>query len=380
MEGFTFYGGGKGGGGGDMPEAPDYEALARQQAEQQQMLNRNTTQANRPNQYTPWGSIEWFQEGGGGNSPSFDQAGYDAFRAQQGYGTTQGDTSGMRSSVVNGPGNDYDQFRQDATNRGMWLPTQGNAGAQTPQMSDEQMRAMFTSSGGKGDPDKWSSRMTLNPELQKILDNEFATKQQGYSELRRYLGNINDSSRIPGAVVNPGQTAQQAIMARLDPTFNTDEESLRTRLMNQGVRAGSEAWDNEFRNFGNRKNDAYSQAALQGIGLDNQARATALAEQGMPLNAIQSFLSGGQVQAPQFGGFSNQANASAPDLMGAAQGTYGANMNGYNAQQAQGGNFMSGLFGLGGAMLGGPMGGALGAALGGGFGGGGTSIPINFGV
>jgi hypothetical protein len=27
------------------------------------------------------------------------------------------------SSVVNGPGNDYNQYRTQATNRGMWLPT-----------------------------------------------------------------------------------------------------------------------------------------------------------------------------------------------------------------------------------------------------------------
>jgi hypothetical protein len=30
--------------------------------------------------------------------------------------------SGLRSSANNGPGYDYDQFRQEATNRGMWLP------------------------------------------------------------------------------------------------------------------------------------------------------------------------------------------------------------------------------------------------------------------
>jgi len=222
-----------------------------------------------------------------------------------------------------------------------------------------------SSAGGGANPDQWSSKITLDPELQKILDNEFSTKQQGYDELQSYLSNIKDDSLIPRAPINAGQTAQEAIMARLNPTFNTDEESLRTRLMNQGVRAGSEAWDNEFRNFERRKNDAFSQAALQGIGLDNDARARALAEQGMPLNAIQSFLSGGQVQSPNFTGPGQQGQTAAPDLMGAAQAGYGANMNAYNANQAASSNMMGGLFSLGAGILGAPAtgGGSLAAAL-----------------
>lgn len=206
----------------------------------------------------------------------------------------------------------------------------------------------------------------------QILENEWATKQQGYSELQNYLTNIQDPNRVNAAPIQAGQTAQQAIMNRLDPTFVTQEDQLRTRLMNQGVRAGSEAWDNEFRNFERARNDAYSQAALQGIDLDFRARQQSLAEQGMPLNAIQSFLSGQQVQSPNFMPAGQAQAAQAPDILGAAQSQYAGALNAYNAQQAQQGNFMSGLFGLGGAALmgGNPLGGALGSALGGGIAGG----------
>jgi len=50
--------------------------------------------------------------------------------------------------------------------------------------------------------------------------------------------------------------------------------------------------------------------------------------------------------------------------MGAAQGAYQADLNSANAQNAAGGNLMSGLFGIAGSALGGPIGGALGAGIG----------------
>jgi hypothetical protein len=359
---FTLYGGG--GKGGDMPDSPDMMALANQQFQNQLKLNRSTTQANRINQYTPWGSIEYFNGSmGQPSSMGFSDSGGYSYSATPDMPIPYG-TTGKPTTANNGPGYDYDQFRQEATNRGMWLPVNGEGDSAGMNAYADALRGM----GGKGsNKDQWSSVMKLNPELQKILENEWSAKQQGYGALQDYLGNIKSDSLIPRAPINAGMTAQQAIMDRLNPTFNTDEENLRTRLMNQGVRAGSEAWDNEFRNFERRKNDAFSQAALQGISLDNDARARALAEQGLPLNAIQSFLSGQQVQAPNFTPPGQQANTAAPDLMGAAQAQYGNSMNAYNAQQAQGNNFMSGLFGLGGSLLGGPAGGALGGAIGGFF-------------
>lgn len=261
------------------PKAPDYAALAKQQAQQQLMLNRETTQANRVNQFTPYGSLT---------------------------------------------------YTQDAN-----------------------------------DPDKWTSNVELDPEIQKVLDQYVSGQQQGYGLFQDYLKNINDPSKVNAAPINPGQTAQDAIMARINPAFQTREEDLRTRLMNQGVRPGSEAWDNEFRNFSQARNDAYSQAALQGINLDTQARQNALQEQSLPLNALAAYLGGTQIQNPQFINPAQQSNTQSADLMGAAQAGYGANLNAANAQNAANNNFMSGLFGLGGSILGGPLGGAAGSFLGG---------------
>src|SRR5699024_10522515 len=63
------------GGKGDAPSTPDYEAAARATAEGNLDLAKYTTEANRINQYTPWGSLTYT------NDREFDQEAYDAAMA-----------------------------------------------------------------------------------------------------------------------------------------------------------------------------------------------------------------------------------------------------------------------------------------------------------
>ena len=42
-------------------DAPDYKGAAEAQGQASQELVQQQTQANRPNQYTPWGSSTWTQ-------------------------------------------------------------------------------------------------------------------------------------------------------------------------------------------------------------------------------------------------------------------------------------------------------------------------------
>lgn len=270
-----------GGGKNKTPKAPDYIALANQQSEAQERLNRQTTMANRVNQTNPYGSVT---------------------------------------------------YSQDPTN-----------------------------------PDKWSSETNFSPELQGIFNNQIGAQGQAYTGLQDYLKNIQDNSLIPTAPVNAGQTAQDAIMARLNPQLTRNEDALRARLANQGISPGTQAWNNEFTNFNQGRNDAYSQAALQGIGLDRTARQDALAEQSLPLNAIQAYINGNSVQQPQFANYNTQANAASPDLLGAGQAGYQGALNSANAANASKSNFMSGLMGIGGYALGGPIGSMAGGFLGGMF-------------
>lgn len=84
---------------------------------------------------------------------------------------------------------------------------------------------------------------------------------------------------------------------RLDPMFAQREEDLRTRLANQGIRAGSEAYDREMRNFAQGQNDAYNSLLLSGRG---QATQELLTEDNQRINQISALLSGGQVSMPNF--------------------------------------------------------------------------------
>jgi hypothetical protein len=54
-----------GGKGAKPPAAPDFNEAARIQAESSEKVNREQTQANRPNQYNEFGSSEWTQDANG---------------------------------------------------------------------------------------------------------------------------------------------------------------------------------------------------------------------------------------------------------------------------------------------------------------------------
>jgi hypothetical protein len=77
---------------------------------------------------------------------------------------------------------------------------------------------------------------------------------------------------LPQAPINAGQTAQDALYSRMNPSLARDEEALRTRLSNQGISLGSAAYNREMDLQGQRANDMRLQAAAQGIGLDQAAR------------------------------------------------------------------------------------------------------------
>ena len=98
-----------------------------------------------------------------------------------------------------------------------------------------------------------------------------------------------DVSNIAQMPVNAGMTAQEAIMSRLDPQLQRQRAQLETQLANQGLVRGGEAYNVALQEQGQRENDLRTQAALQGLQLDMQAR-----QQGL-----------GEAQA--LGGFANQA-------------------------------------------------------------------------
>lgn len=227
----------------------------------------------------------------------------------------------------------------------------------------------------------WEQYTQLAPEAQRALDSQLAlntkygeTANIGFDRARELFENPQlDTSALPDRAINVGQTAQEAILSRLNPQLQQQDEQLRARLANQGIGLGSTSYQREMALQGQRANDLQMQAALQGINLDQANRSAALQEQAYlqdrPLNLINALRSGNQVTAPQFAQFAQQATTAGPDMLGAAQAQYGAQLDQYNAQQAS--SPLGGLFSLGGAIggLGMRGGGTIGGnAIGGLFG------------
>jgi hypothetical protein len=102
-----------------------------------------------------------------------------------------------------------------------------------------------------------------------------------------------------------------------------------------------------------RENDLLLGATTQGFGVGQQARQSALQEQAYlrnePLNTLSAVRTGSQVTGPQFVNSAQQATTAGPDLLGAAQQGYNAQMGAYNAQQAGQNSMTQGLMGLAGA-------------------------------
>ena len=233
----------------------------------------------------------------------------------------------------------------------------------------------LTYSQDPNNQDSWTQTETLSPQAQATLDKQMALSDKyadvaniGFDKTRSLLENPElDMSGLPARGINVGQTAQDAILSRLRPQLDSREEALRTRMANQGIALGSEAYGKEMTAAGQNRNDLEMQAALQGINLDQANRTSAMQEQAYiqdrPLNLINALRTGGQVQSPQFQQFAQQALTAGPNTLGATQAQYEGDLANYNAEQAS--SPLNGLLGLGGTIMG--LGTGNGATLGGGL-------------
>jgi hypothetical protein len=204
----------------------------------------------------------------------------------------------------------------------------------------------------------WTATQTLSPVQQQLLDyqnqtsiglGQLAGKGLGYVE--NMLETPFNTAALPSTGFNPSQTYQEAYMQRLAPQLQQGREQLQQRLANQGIDIGSTAYDRAMMQQAQRENDLLAAATTQGFGVGQQARQTALQEQAYlrnePLNTLSAVRTGAQVQGPQFVNSAQQATTAGPDILGAAQMGYNAQMGDFNAKQAAQANLNQGLFSLG---------------------------------
>ncbi len=355
----AFDGSGRLYGKSDAPAPPDYTGAAQATAAGNLAMAKAATEANRVNQYTPWGSSTWT------NNPSFDQSGYDAAMKSYQDQLAAYNATGSNPSWIMGQGPDNPGYYDTGNALKGSAPT-------APNINDFY--------GG----DNWQQTITLSPSQQALFDQNNALQTGLFGTQNDALANVNntmsqpfDPSTLPaaGAAYDPTKatnTATEAIMSRLDPSLDRQQAALQTQLANQGIPLGSAAYNTAMQLFGQQRNDATTQAALQGINLgmnqqgqtynqqtNNRQQALQLASylRSLPLNELNALRTGNQVSQPNFPGYSQQATTAGPDLVGAAQNTYNAQVANANAANAQTAGTMGGLFSLGSAALGAPAGG-----------------------
>ena len=205
-------------------------------------------------------------------------------------------------------------------------------------------------SGDPASPSGYKSTVELAPEAQQTLDTQMNLSREMGDITREQIPGVQQQYSQPMDLSSVPQIADKAyetMTARLDPQWQQRENMERTRLANQGLVSGGEAYENAMREFGQQRNDAYQQANLGAISTMPQTYQMATSAYNQPLNTLNALRTGAQIQNTQF-----QQPGMPTNYLGAAQGQQQYDMGLYNTGVGEANSFNSGLFSLGGAAIG----------------------------
>lgn len=195
-------------------------------------------------------------------------------------------------------------------------------------------------------PSGYRAVSELSPEQQALLAQGQDLQAQYGGLAGQQLGRVSDTMASPFDLSAARGTEISDIQKTfLDPQWQQQEQSLQAQLLNQGIRPGSEQYENAMRQFGQQRDDSYNKMFLDAWGQANQA---ALTQRNIPLTDLAALGIGGQPQGAQpIGGAPTPSpGVAATDVEGPIYQNYQSQMNAYNSQ-------MGGLFGLGSSLLGG---------------------------
>ena len=297
------------------PPAPDYAGAATQTAAGNLEAARAAASANRVNQTTPYGSINYSQ------TPTYD---------------------------VNG------ELNQDAG----WN--------MTTSLSPTQQR-------------QFDQNNQINEQLGGVAQQGLGYVQSALSSPLQGANALSTSAGDPQLLQ---QNVQNALYNNakqyLDPQFAQSDTALESKLANQGITRGSEAFNSAMLNQSNARQQAYesarNSATAQGVGaaqgmfgqnLQNSQLQNATSAQDFaarqalqqnPINMLNAVRSGQQMNTatlPTQQNVAMQQGTAGPDMLGAATATGQYNQGIYNAQQAGTAGMVGGLgqMGMAAAMM-----------------------------
>lgn len=198
----------------------------------------------------------------------------------------------------------------------------------------------FTDSQGKWvETPTFTTTQTLTPEQQAIFDKTQAAQGNLAGIAQEQSGKLGQYLNDPFTFDNHDAEnwAYDLASQRILPQQQQNETDLRTKLINSGIRPGTQAWNSEMGRLTDANTDQLNQLALTGR---QQGFSEALAKRNQPLNELIGLMSGTQVQNPA------AMNAQAPSAGVAGVDYAGLVDKKYQADVAQSNAAMGGLFGL----------------------------------
>jgi hypothetical protein len=365
------------------PKAPDYKALAEQQAGLDKENALLKTKLDRADQVNPYGTLKWTQDPNDPNkwtqTETLNDDAMATLRAQQ-------------SSEL------------ALANAGQGMLSRATGAVDKPFTFDDKQGV-------------------------RALDVGTAPTSDQFGDYREF--DFSQLGDMPDAGFGAVQEVQDAMMGRMNPALEQGRNREINRLKAQGITEGTPAWQQAMRSLNERDVDANQQALLgatsaygdifdrgmsvrqQGMGEEMASTSLANALRGqrrsegmedydtsvrnqlmqragdtedrsrqvqedlmlrqLPLNEFNAFMSGSQVSNPNFEGYAASTGSSAADIFGASKAQYDDAIGRYNAKLAgkgnKGGSALSGaasgaaagsMFGPWGTAIGGLVGGAAG--------------------
>lgn len=247
----------------------------------------------------------------------------------------------------------------------------------TGRMSNPNVTTPYGTQTVTWNGDQANVTQAFSPEQQALYNKNVETQGllgdlgvRGATALGDVIGKNVDMSGITAQPGDYGDTRQKVIDSLMS-RYNTDaaqrEDQVNSDLIARGIHPGTEAYTREMTRLDQARNDYRAQAENQAgaeiaraystdADLRNKQIAEMLMQRQTPLNEITALQSGSQVSNPfaQAPAFQAGATVAPAPLFQATQAQGQAAIDRYNAQAAQSGNLMSGLFGLGAAYLGNP--------------------------
>jgi hypothetical protein len=401
----------------------DYTKAAKVQAQGNLAAAQAQSAANRVNQINPYGSIQYYQSGvDSAGNPTYSAAASLSNEQQQLLNAQNQQSLGLAGVANQALGNVANTYGQ-AFNVDPYMQQMMGGGPQ------------FSQYGG-------------SPSLQMA----------GQGPQFAGIGNApNLQTQVQGTGMEGWDRASNLLMSRLNPQIEQGQDRLRAQLANQGIAAGTEAYNRAMTQQGQQENDLRTQAQLAGSQLQNQmfgqnlqagqfgnqallgqnqaqlsnlgfnnqlgqqgfqnqlaqqqanneamqqmfanrTNLTGLSNQdaqqmyqnqmaqqqannmarqnnfqlasylrGLPMQELNALRAGSQVTNPSFINVAQQGQTQGPDTLSAFQAQQNANIANQNRQAAQSSNLQSGLFNLGGSILGnlGGVGNAVSSVVGG---------------